>query len=158
FNFEKFQGSDATLTTQMKSVGEVMAVGRTFQESLQKALRGLELGLPGFSGVPSRLKADLAEWRRRLSITSHHRLTDIFGAFEAGITIDEIHELSHIDPWFLDNLHELWCEQKALAQNIRSLGELDKRYLFRLKQLGFSDKQIAQSISATGKAVTEADV
>ncbi len=158
FNFEKFQGADATLTTQMKSVGEVMAVGRTFQESLQKALRGLELGLPGFSGVPSRLKADMAEWRRRLAIPSHHRLTDILGALEAGISITEIHELSHIDPWFLDNLHELWSEQRELVKKGRSLEDLDRRYLLHLKQLGFSDQQIAKSIASAGKTVTETDV
>ena len=80
-----------------------MAVGRTFQQALQKALRGLELGLPGFTVVPSRAKADFWEWRRRLSVPSHQRIGDIFGALDGGISVDEIHELSAIDPWFLDN-------------------------------------------------------
>src|SRR5271155_1531002 len=80
FNFEKFRGADTTLTTQMRSVGEVMAIGRTFQESVQKALRGLELGLEGFTAVKARAKADFWEWRQRLSMASPHRITDIFGA------------------------------------------------------------------------------
>lgn len=147
FNFEKFQGADNTLTTQMKSVGEVMAIGRTFQESMQKALRGLEIDLPGFSPVSSRRKADRAEWRRRLAVPSNHRITDIFGALDAGVLIEEIHDLSCIDPWFLDNLLEIWQESKALCSAVQSLAELDLNYLGKLKRLGFSDKQIAFLIS-----------
>lgn len=155
FNFEKFRGSDNTLTTQMKSVGEVMAIGRTFQESMQKALRGLELGLPGFSAIPGRLKADRAEWRRRLAVPSNHRITDIFGALEAGVLIDEIHELSHIDPWYLDNLLEIWQESKALTSAVGSINELDAAYLLRLKRFGFSDKQIANLIHCKEDEVYE---
>lgn len=151
FNFDKFRGSDTTLTTQMKSVGEVMAIGRSFQESIQKALRGLELGLPGFSSVPQRQKADHSEWRRRLAVPSNHRITDIFGALDAGVLIDEIHELSHIDPWFLDNLLEIWQESKALSSAVHSLEELDEKYLKKLKRMGFSDKQIARLISGNRK-------
>ncbi|MBY0356619.1 MAG: carbamoyl-phosphate synthase large subunit [Candidatus Obscuribacterales bacterium] len=147
FNFDKFRGSDTTLTTQMKSVGEVMAIGRSFQESIQKALRGMELGLPGFSPVPQRQKADHSEWRRRLAVPSNHRITDIFGALNAGVLIEEIHELSNIDPWFLDNLLEIWQESKALSSAVNSLNELDEKYLRRLKRMGFSDKQIANLIS-----------
>ncbi|HEY9871142.1 MAG TPA: carbamoyl-phosphate synthase large subunit [Candidatus Obscuribacterales bacterium] len=158
FNFEKFPGSNSTLTTQMKSVGEVMAVGRTFQEALQKALRGLELGLPGFTGVPSRAKADHAEWRRRLSTPSHHRLTDIFGALEFGMSIREIHELSRIDPWFLDNLCQLWRMQAQLRQKARSIKDLDRDTLLALKQSGFSDLQIAQALSSAYPAASEAEV
>lgn len=149
FNFEKFRGSDNTLTTQMKSVGEVMAIGRTFQESMQKALRGLELGLQGFTAIPGRQKADRAEWRRRLAVPSNHRITDIFGALDAGVLIDEIHELSHIDPWYLDNLLEIWQESKALASAIGSVNELDATYLRRLKRFGFSDKQLANLTNST---------
>ncbi len=156
FNFEKFAGADPTLTTQMKSVGEVMAIGRTFQESMQKALRGLELGLNGFTGIASRMEADASEWRKRLSVPNRHRLTDIFGAFEAGIPLSEIEELTRIDPWFLDNLLELWQETKQLNQ--KSLNDLDRAYLTHLKQLGFSDRQIAHAISRDGKKVTEDQV
>ncbi len=148
FNFEKFRGTDNTLTTQMKSVGEVMAIGRSFQESVQKALRGLELGITGFSSVVSRQKADRAEWRRRLAVPSNHRITDIFGALEAGVLIEEIHDLSLIDPWFLDNLLEIWQESKALSSAVHSLKELDIPYLARLKRMGFSDNQIARLISS----------
>lgn len=159
FNFEKFRGSDNTLTTQMKSVGEVMAIGRSFQESFQKALRGLELGLPGFTSVQTRQKADRAEWRRRLAVPSNHRATDIFGALDAGVLIEEIHELSHIDMWFLDNLLEIWQESRALSSAVHSVQELDERYLRKLKRTGFSDKQIARLISErTGKSASEDDI
>ncbi len=153
FNFEKFRGADTVLTTQMKSVGEVMAIGRTFQESMQKALRGLELGLSGFGGVAVRAGVDLTEWRRRLSVPSHHRLTDLFGAFENGMSLEEIHELSHIDPWFLDNLYELWQESKQLTAQKRSLSELTAVDLLRLKRFGFGDYQL--SLLLTGKSITE---
>jgi carbamoyl-phosphate synthase large subunit len=156
FNFEKFAGADATLTTQMKSVGEVMAIGRTFQESMQKALRGLELGLSGFTSIGSRLEADASEWRKRLSVPNRHRLTDIFGAFEAEVPLEEIEELTNIDPWFLDNLLELWQETKQLS--LKSLNDLDRSYLTHLKQLGFSDKQIALALSRDGKKIVEDQV
>jgi carbamoyl-phosphate synthase large subunit len=147
FNFEKFRGADTTLTTQMKAVGEVMAVGRTFQESIQKALRGLELGLAGFVAVPSRAKADFWEWRRRLSVPTQHRITDIFGALDAGLSIEEIAELTSIDPWYLDNLFELFQETKAFSAKVKTLADLDKDYLLHLKRLGFSDIQLANLIA-----------
>ena len=159
FNFEKFRGSDNTLTTQMKSVGEVMAIGRSFQESMQKALRGMELGLQGFSSVPTRQKADHSEWRRRLAVPSNHRVTDIFGALEAGVLIEEIHDLSFIDPWFLDNLLEIWQESRALASAVTSIKDLDEGYLRKLKRMGFSDSQIAKVISNRGQfQCTEEDI
>ncbi|MBC8000511.1 MAG: carbamoyl-phosphate synthase large subunit, partial [Leptolyngbya sp.] len=144
FNFEKFRGADTTLTTQMKSVGEVMAVGRTFQEAIQKALRGLELGLSGFSAVPQRMKADFWEWRRRLSVPSPHRITDIIGALEAGISPDEIVDLTSCDPWFIDNLVELYYEAKELREKNLSIEQIDAEELFRLKRKGFSDLQLAE--------------
>ncbi len=156
FDFEKFRGADSTLTTQMKSVGEVMAIGRTFQESAQKALRGLELGLSGFTGVKSRNKADFWEWRRRLSVASHHRITDIFGALDAGISVEEIHELSCIDRWFLDNLEELYLISKALPKRFANLAEIDREHLLHLKQLGFGDLQLSQLIDP--EHLTEEDV
>lgn len=155
FNFEKFRGADATLTTQMKSVGEVMAVGRTFQESINKALRGLELGLTGFAPVPQRLKADFWEWRRRLSVPSHHRITDIIGALEAGISIDEIQELSSIDPWFIDNLKEIYDEGKELKAKGIKLSDLTKDELIRLKRLGFSDRYISDLLDCDEEAIFE---
>jgi carbamoyl-phosphate synthase large subunit len=159
FNFDKFRGSDTTLTTQMKSTGEVMAVGRTFQESMQKALRGLELGLSGFVGVSTREKADISQWKQRLAIATHHRLTDIYGAFTAGLNVDEIFELSQIDPWFLDNLFLLWQESQTLASAVKSLADLTSKYLIHLKRLGFSDLQIANILTkSTNKQITENDI
>jgi carbamoyl-phosphate synthase large subunit len=159
FNFEKFRGSDTTLTTQMKSVGEVMAIGRTFQESLQKAVRALELGLPGFGAVPARTRADRAEWRRRLAVPSQHRLTDIFGALDAGVLIDEIAELTFMDPWFLDNMLEIWQESRALASAVTKIEDLTADYLKRLKRYGFGDMQLARLVSAaTQKTVLEDDI
>jgi carbamoyl-phosphate synthase large subunit len=155
FNFDKFKGSDTTLTTQMKSVGEVMAVGRTFQESLQKALRGLELGLMGFDVVSARAKADFWEWRQRLSVPSHYRVTDIFGALDAGISVDEVQELSAIDPWFLDNLKELYDINKSISAKMKSLDDLDAETLRLLKQRGYGDQLIAKLI---GNNVSEDDV
>ncbi len=149
FNFERFRGADTTLTTQMKSVGEVMAVGRTFQESTQKALRGLELGLAGFVRVPARAKADVNEWRRRLSIPSHHRLTDIYGALAAGITPNEIQELTNIDPWFIDNLVELYDKSDWIEKNIKDPTKLEKDLLLLLKRMGFGDKQLANLIGCS---------
>ncbi|MBX9722479.1 MAG: carbamoyl-phosphate synthase large subunit, partial [Candidatus Obscuribacterales bacterium] len=157
FNFDKFRGSDNTLTTQMRSVGEVMAIGGSFQESMQKALRGLELGLTGFCAVPFRQKADHSEWRRRLAVASNHRITDIFGALDAGVLIDEVHELSSIDPWFLDNLLEIWQESKALSSAVQSIQDLQVEHLRRLKRMGFGDLQIARLISANGKNVVTED-
>jgi len=146
FNFERFRGADTTLTTQMKSVGEVMAVGRTFQESIQKALRGLELGLTGFVKVPARQKAEMADWRKRLSVPSHHRLTDIYGAIAAGITALEIQELTGIDSWFIDNLFELYEKSVWIEKNIKGIGDLGKETLLSLKRMGFGDKQLANLI------------
>lgn len=153
FNFEKFRGTDPTLTTQMKSVGEVMAIGRTFQESLQKALRGLELGLPGFVGVPARKKADFWEWRKRLSVPSNHRLTDIFGAFDAGMSTQEMNELSCIDPWFLDNLEELYVESKAFREKFEKLSDITKDELLHMKRKGYSDLQIASLVDSNEEEV-----
>jgi carbamoyl-phosphate synthase large subunit len=144
FNFEKFRGADTTLTTQMKSVGEVMAIGRTFQESMQKALRGMEVGLAGFFEVPARAKADFWEWRRRLSVPSHHRLTDIYGALKAGISAEEIVELSQIDPWFIDNLEDIFTLSEELREKITDPEQLNPALLLDLKRRGFGDMQLAR--------------
>lgn len=144
FNFDKFRGSSTTLTTMMRSVGEVMAIGSTFQESLQKALRGLELGLDGFSAVASRAQADFWEWRTRLCQPSPHRLTDIIGAFSSGISVDEVYELTAIDPWFLQNLWDIHQKQLELIEN--PTADLSKEAFLELKRSGFSDKQIADAL------------
>jgi len=143
FNFERFRGADTTLTTQMKSVGEVMAIGRTFQEATQKALRGLELNLAGFVGVAVRQDADMHEWRHRLSQPTNHRLTDIYGALAAGMLAQEIQELTNIDAWFIDNLVELFEKSVWVQEKIKSLDKLDRETLWSLKRLGFGDKQLA---------------
>jgi carbamoyl-phosphate synthase large subunit len=156
FNFEKFRGSDFTLTTQMKSVGEVMAIGSTFQESIQKALRGLELGLPGFAQARFRTVTDLTTLRRQLAVPSHHRLTDIYNAFEEKLPLEEIHELTSIDPWFLDNLFELWQCGKTLPSK---LTEFTKETLLKFKQLGFGDELIATFCSQRSeKRILEEDI
>ncbi len=153
FNFEKFRGADTTLTTQMKSVGEVMAVGRTFQEAIQKALRGLELGLVGYCAVPARMKADFWEWRRRLSVPSHHRITDIIGALEAGISPDEVCDLTSIDPWFIDNLVDLHYTAKEFKAKNLTPAKLDRDELFRLKRMGFSDMHLAMLTSSSEEEI-----
>src|SRR5262245_35936455 len=111
FNFEKFPGADATLTTQMKSVGEVMSIGRTFKESLQKALRGLEIGLAGLGLDPREriqaLEVDRDEVVRSLRTPNDKRLVAIRTAFRAGVPLEEIHDATRIDRWFLENMRQL---------------------------------------------------
>ena len=127
FNFDKFRGADTTLTTQMKSVGEVMAIGRTFQESVQKALRGLEVGLPGFFEIPSAAaKADFWEWRQRLAVPAICASRIYYGALRAGISAEEIVELSSIDPWFIENLEELFLMSEDIREKVKSIEALNK--------------------------------
>jgi carbamoyl-phosphate synthase large subunit len=144
FAFEKFPGADPTLTTQMKSVGEVMSIGRTFKESLQKAMRGLETGLSGLGLDPREkiapLQVDQDEISRALRIPNDKRLQAIHAAFRAGWSVDEIHEASHIDRWFLENMRAL----VDFEQELRS-GPLTPELLRQAKQLGYSDRQIAHA-------------
>ncbi len=126
FAFEKFPMADATLTTQMKSVGEVMAIGRTFKESLQKALRGLEIGAYGLGGGKwggSRELHSREEIERKLITPCAERIFFIRHAIRAGFTLDEIHRLTHIDPWFLHNIKEIvdMEEQLARAGSLRAI-------------------------------------
>ncbi len=144
FNFDKFKGCDTTLTTTMKAVGEVMAIGRTFAESIQKALRSLELGIEGFEINENRYKADFWQWRKRLNIPSHHRLTDIFGALKFGISLTEIQELTNIDKWFLEKLVYLFEWHDYLTTNHHDLTLYQYDLLYKIKSLGFSDRQIAK--------------
>ena len=142
FAFEKFDQASAKLTTQMKSVGEVMAIGRTFQESLHKAIRGLEVGSAGFEEkIHITSKDDLTELRYQLRIPGSERLWYIGDAFRAGMSLSEIFNLTAIDPWFLSQIQNLIDEEISI--NDLSLDDLDKDQLFRLKQKGFSDKRLS---------------
>ncbi|HDR1003576.1 Carbamoyl-phosphate synthase large chain [Pasteurella multocida] len=138
FAFEKFPQADDRLTTQMKSVGEVMAMGRTFQESLQKALRGLETGICGFN----LMSEEPEKIRQELGNPGPIRILYVADAFGAGFTLDEVHHYSKIDPWFLIQIQDLVLEELALEK--RTLDDLDYAELRRLKRKGFSDKRIAQ--------------
>jgi len=153
FAFEKFPAADARLTTQMKSVGEVMAMGRTFQESLHKALRGLETGKVGLdpTGLDLSDEDDLATLRREMKEPSPERLFFVADAFRAGMTVEEVHALSFIDPWFLDQIEELVAEEKRVADE--GLPALDAARLRELKRMGFSDIRLAQLATTDEGAV-----
>ena len=142
FAFEKFPGVDATLTTQMQSVGEVLALGRTFKEALQKGLRGLETDATGFawpragSVAPESLAAGL----RR---PNAERLFFMRLALEQGMTVDEVAAHTHIDPWFVDNMAQILRLEGALQEELRRGPELSAGALRRAKRAGFSDRQLA---------------
>ena len=149
FTFEKFPQADQTLTTQMKSVGEAMAIGRTFKEALQKALRSLETGRFGLGAdgrdSPPLLEdgsPNLAFIEQKLRIPGHDRVFFIRYALQAGLTIERIHELCSIDPWFLENIQQLIEEESRIAKD--GLGKLRRH-----KKLGFSDRQLATITSTT---------
>ncbi|MDH3001696.1 carbamoyl-phosphate synthase large subunit [Pasteurella multocida] len=147
FAFEKFPQADDRLTTQMKSVGEVMAMGRTFQESLQKALRGLETGICGFN----LMSEEPEKIRQELGNPGPIRILYVADAFGAGFTLDEVHHYSKIDPWFLIQIQDLVLEELALEK--RTLEDLDYTELRHLKRKGFSDQRIAQLTKSTESAV-----
>jgi carbamoyl-phosphate synthase large subunit len=148
FTFEKFPQAEAVLGTQMKSVGEVMAIGRTFQESLQKALRGLETGVDGLNEVFD-LTADaaLSELRRELRIARPERLWNVADGFRAGLLLEELYDLTAIDPWFLAQIEDLVFEESAVRA--RGFGDLDADRLRRLKRKGFSDRRLASLLGCT---------
>jgi carbamoyl-phosphate synthase large subunit len=143
FTFEKFPQADATLTTQMKSVGEAMAIGRTFKEALQKALRSLETKRFGLCGDGNEKRVDAETLRLKLAIPNAERIFHLAQAFQDGMSIDEVFELTRIDRWFLHNVRQIVDEQRRLPQ-------MDLR---RAKKLGFSDKQIA-----VARGISEAEV
>jgi len=140
FAFEKFKGSEAVLSTAMKSVGEVMAIGRNFKESVQKALRGLETGLDGFNRVEELEGAGRDEIVARLSIQSPDRLLVVAQAFREGLTVNDIHTVTHYDPWFLRHIEDIVAEEtKIISEGL----PVDAPGIRRLKSMGFSDKRLA---------------
>ncbi|MBI2158061.1 MAG: carbamoyl-phosphate synthase large subunit [Candidatus Rokubacteria bacterium] len=148
WDFEKFPEADRTLTTQMKSVGEVMAVGRTFKEALQKSIRSLEQDRWGLTlGRP----ADAEELRQLLRVPNPDRIFAIGDAVRAGLAIQEIHALTKIDPWFLDGIREIVAVEPEIARAALA----DPDVLRRAKQLGFADRRIAELAGTTERAVRE---
>jgi carbamoyl-phosphate synthase large subunit len=143
FNFEKFPQADPRLTTQMKSVGEVMAIGRTFQESVQKALRGLEIGTDGFNEVLDRTHSDPhLVLKQELGVPGPRRLWFVAEAFRLGYSVETLYELTWIDPWFLAQIEELVQIAGAVrAQGLAALRDRDRLYF--LKRQGFSDSRLA---------------
>ncbi len=141
FAFEKFPGAEPVLTTQMKSVGEAMAIGRTFQESFQKALRSLETGRAGFGCDQKEKLPSLEQVRGMLRTPNPERIFSIRHALLMGMTVEEIYELTGIDPWFLDKMENLLETEKFLKRT--PLLELSKEQMWEVKQQGFSDRQIA---------------
>lgn len=147
FAFEKFPGTTSALTTQMKSVGEVMAIGRSFCESFQKALRGLETGRAGWGCDKSEKLPSLEQIRAGLRTPNPERIFTVRHAMMMGMSQEDIYELTGIDPWFLDKLQEILDMEKLLKRT--SLKQLNKEQLFAVKQLGFSDRQIAFATKTT---------
>jgi carbamoyl-phosphate synthase large subunit len=155
FTFEKFPQADSRLTTQMKSVGEVMAIGRNFQESLHKAMRGLEIGSEGFEPqVPDHSPESLNRVRTELAIPRAKRLWYVGDAFRAGMSVDEVFQVSKIDPWFLDQIAELIAVERSLAG--QKLTQLDAATLRRCKRLGFSDARLAKLLGVKEESVRRA--
>ena len=148
FNFEKFPNCDATLTTQMKSVGEVMAIGRTFQESLQKALRGLEVGADGFDEKADLAAEDLVNViKHQIRIPGAERIWWLADAFRSGMSMEDVNELTAIDPWFLVQIEEL-VNLEAETKHI-GLSGLDQQFIRKLKRKGFSDRRLANILGST---------
>jgi carbamoyl-phosphate synthase large subunit len=159
FAFEKFPEADSRLTTQMKSVGETMAIGRTFKEAFQKALRGLEVGSFGFGcdgkdlwGTAAEPSAD--DIRARIATADPDRVWYLRYAFKAGMTVEEVHELTAIDLWFLDQLRQI-VEIESLVRTVGSLAAIDDGLLRLAKQAGFSDRQLAVMLGASEMDVRE---
>lgn len=152
FTFEKFPGADPNLTTSMKSVGEAMAIGRTFQESLQKGLRSMETGLTGLNEVeiPGASAADRKDAvKKQLAIPRHDRLLVVAQAFRLGLTVDEIHNACAFDKWFLEQIKGIVdAEEEVRAKGL----PIDAPGMLRLKKMGFSDQRLSQ---LSGKTLTE---
>ena len=152
FAFEKFNQADSKLTTQMKSVGEVMAIGRTFQESMQKALRGLEVGVAGFDPQLNLSdESSSAILRNELAEAGPDRIWYLADGFRSGMSIEEMFAVTKIDPWFLVQIEDLIKEEQRLQGT--QLSDLDKHGLYRLKRKGFADRRLADVLGCV-----EADV
>lgn len=151
FNFDKFPQTSSTLTTQMKSVGEVMAIGATFQESLQKAIRSLEIGRYGLNTLFK--DDDLSILRGYLREPTPDRLWYVADAFRLGLSFHEIQQESKIDPWFLAHIQELVMMERSLEG--QTLNELDKSTLYRFKKHGFADKYLASMLNCSEEQVRQ---
>ena len=149
FAFEKFPNADASLTTQMKSVGEVMAIGRSFQESFQKALRGLELGYDGLNEI----SLDKTLIIKELKEAGADRIRYLADGMRLGLSIEEIFNFTKIDPWFLYQIEDLIKNEEKLKTF--KLDAIDKTYLFELKQKGFSDHRIGYLLGTEEKSIRE---
>jgi carbamoyl-phosphate synthase large subunit len=155
FTFEKFPEANDRITTQMKSVGEVMAIGRTFQESIQKALRGLEVGMCGFDPVlDSKLSNAKEVLTRELTEPGAERIWYVADAFRQDWSIDTVYELSGIDPWFLVQIKDLVEAEQKVAE--LKLANIDKDTMFGLKRKGFSDMRLAQILDVSELEVQKA--
>jgi carbamoyl-phosphate synthase large subunit len=154
WNFEKFPQADRTLTTQMKSVGEVMAIGRTFKEAFMKGVRSLELGRNGLLFAPSNMDdEDDPALRKRLAIPTDRRMWDLFRAIGRGWSTEQLHEITRIDPWFLRQFAEIAAlRSEAVAKGLDSLDVRDMR---RLKRAGFGDQELALALDEREAAVRE---
>ena len=159
FAFEKFPEADPELTTQMKSVGETMAIGRTFKESFQKALRGLEVGSFGFGcdgkdlwGTPDQPSEDVIH--AKLLTPGHERVWFLRYAIKSGMPLEEIQEMTGIDPWFLENLFQI-VEMEDQLRAVKDMGQCDNALLRQAKQYGFSDRQLSTIWKMTEMDVRE---
>jgi len=149
FAFEKFPAADSRLTTQMKSVGEVMAMGRTFQESFQKALRGLEVGVDGMNEKTQ----DREVLEKELGAPGPDRIWYVGDAFAMGMSVDEVFALTKIDPWFLVQIEQI--VKIELELETKSLDDIDAATLRALKQKGFSDRRLARQLKTTDTAIRD---
>ncbi len=154
WNFEKFPQADRTLTTQMKSVGEAMAIGRTFKEAFMKGVRSLELGRSGllFASSPMDEEDDVG-LRKRLAIPTDRRLWDLFRAIERGWSVEQLHDITKIDPWFLKQFVEIAAMRQQAVDS--GLDRLEGSDLRRLKRAGFGDQELALATGAAESAVRE---
>jgi len=154
WNFEKFPQADRTLTTQMKSVGEAMAIGRTFKEAFMKGVRSLELGRSGLLFAPSPMdEEDDAGLRKRLAIPTDKRLWDLFRAIGRGWSVEQLHEITKIDPWFLRQFVEIATMRQDAAD--KKLDGLQAQDLRRLKRAGFGDQELALATGASETSVRD---
>ncbi len=153
FNFEKFPQAEPILTTQMKSVGEVMAIGRTFQESFQKAIRGLEIGKDGLNEIYDPSNQDLSTLKKELSIPSPDRIWFLADAIRNGLSIKEIFNFTKIDPWFISQIEDLVKEEEILRR--LCLNSIEKDQFLSAKKKGFSDRRLATLFKVDEKKVRE---